>query len=176
MDKQLKLSDARKSILEKSKGSSLQPMSNRMLVRPDTELMSLSSGYGGEGAPFLKFDTSRYQMLSPDFDLSARQYKEKFFDNLAVNKKHIHKQLVELTYLQIDEKLNDSSVTENLPKMFDENKVLWSNTIIRSKNLQNIYAEFTNRIAFTLDNEIKVNEGLTSEFLKYPHQRNIRKR
>ena len=49
--------------------------------------MSLSSGYGGEGAPFLKFDTSKYQMLSPDFDLSARQYKDKFFENLAVNKK-----------------------------------------------------------------------------------------
>ena len=77
------MSDAWKSQLEKSKG----PLVSKQLSRPDTGLMSLSSGYGGEGAPFLKFDTSKYQMLSPDFDLSARQYKDKFFDNLAVNKK-----------------------------------------------------------------------------------------
>jgi hypothetical protein len=52
--------------------------------------MNFTASQIPERAPFLKFDTSKYKMKSLNFDYEGTQYKEKFYENLGVNKKHIN--------------------------------------------------------------------------------------
>jgi hypothetical protein len=52
--------------------------------------MSLHSGYGGLGAPFMLpgFDTSKYKMHNKE-DYRSLRYEENFMENLKINKKKI---------------------------------------------------------------------------------------
>jgi len=78
IDKHLKLNDDRGKKLDKGiGGASVSPAKKR----DNDDAMSLSSGYNGEGAPFLKFDTAKYHMTSSEYDFKANQYKEKFYKN-----------------------------------------------------------------------------------------------
>lgn len=100
--------------------------------------MRLSSNYPleGVGAPFMLpgFDTYKYKMHDPE-DYMSIQYSKKFKEHASVSKKQINKQLTELVYHQISDRLKETPITEGLPKVFEENEALWSAQIMKNKKI-----------------------------------------
>ena len=70
--------------------------------------------------------------------------------------KEIKRQLMELAYIDVINKLNDEfpviiftylTIFQSLPSMFYDNKMRWCHLLIKTKSVQDIFNDFTYRIA-----------------------------
>ena len=51
--------------------------------------------------------------------------------------------------------------------------MLWAGQMMRSKRLQKVMAEMTHRVAQLLDEELKSNKEVISDWLQYPHPQSV---
>ncbi|CDW79813.1 UNKNOWN [Stylonychia lemnae] len=94
------------------------------------------------------------------------EYLQKFIDQQEVNKQAVKRQLAELVYIQVINRLNNEY--QGLPSAFFENKLKWTNLLMKTKNVQGIFEEFTLKISQILENEIKNNRSLIDQYISHP--------
>ncbi len=59
-------------------------------------------------------------------------------------------------------------MSQDLPDVLQENKARWCKLLLKTKPIQDIFSEFTNRIAMIMEKEVKNNAELLGKYLKHP--------
>lgn len=67
----------------------------------------------------------------------------------------VRKQLTEMVYIQVINRLNLEF--PQLPQAFFDNKVKWCNLLLKTKQMQDLFSEFGNKIALALERELENN-------------------
>ena len=57
----------------------------------------------------------------------------------------------------------------DFPTEFRQNEMKWAGLMMRSKKLQKIMAEFTDRVSRVLEDEIRGNQTFIKDWISYPH-------
>ena len=56
-----------------------------------------------------------------------------------------------------------------MPLFLADNKTKWTKCIMKHKKLQQLFCQFTDEIAYILEDELQQNSILTQDYLSYPH-------
>ena len=108
------------------------------------------------------FSFDEYQFFAYD----QSEYLKRFVKEQQVQEFEIRKQLTEMVYIQVINKLNGEY--PSLPKAFFDNKVKWCNLLLKTKPLQTLFTDFTTAIGKCLEKEIRTNKELIDKYLRHP--------
>eukprot|EP00347_Sterkiella_histriomuscorum_P011047 403373953 len=112
------------------------------------------------------FDFDYYKFYDQRKIFDHKEYLEEFVQQGKMNKEKIKKQLMELVYIQVLTKLQ--SEFPKIPAVFQENKQRWSKLFLKSKPLQDLMNDFSQKIQVVLNKEVNNNKDQLTQYIMHP--------
>jgi len=90
------------------------------------------------------FDPHSFQFYDNTRKYDHEEFLERFIEHNKVNATQVRRQLTELVYVQVLDKLNKEFA--NLPSAFYDNKLRWSSLLVKTKSVQDVFNTFTQKV------------------------------
>ena len=80
---------------------------------------------------------------------------------------------MESTYLQIIHRFEKEKKKGTFPTEFHQNEMKWAAQLMKSKKLQRVMADYTEKVAQILENEMQGNTEIVKDWVSYPHSNSL---